>query len=109
MQPENEQEDKAREIFRAKAESQLGFNSYQYRNIRQSSYSNGCESLGSYRAVCQGITGEYPARASEVAGGIIRQLISRSRDRLAKLEEQKKAELEEIHLLESALKRLEEQ
>lgn len=108
MQSENEQKDKAWEICRAKIESQFGFNPYKYRDTGQPSCTNGCESFGSDRAICQGTTGKYSARAGTVAGGIIRQLISRSRNRLAKLEEQKKAELEEIQLLESALKRLEE-
>lgn len=108
MQSENEQEDQAWEICRAKIESQFGFNPYKYRDTGQPSRADGCESFRSDRAICQGITGGYSTRASTVAGGIIRQLIARSRNRLAKLEEQKKAELEEIQLLESALKRLEE-
>lgn len=103
----NEQEDQAWEIRRAKNESEYGFNSQQYRTFRQSSYSDRRESIGTDRAICQRITREPSTGRGNVAGGIIRQLISRSHDRLAKLDEQRKAELEEINFLESALKRLE--
>lgn len=59
------------------------------------------------RAIRQGIDEGSASRRGSGAGGILRQLISSGLDRLAKLEEQHKAQLDEIQLLQSALQRLE--
>lgn len=59
------------------------------------------------RAVCQGTDEGLATRRSSATGGILRQLIARCRIRLAKLEEQVKEQVDEIYLLESALKRVE--
>lgn len=109
MRAENEQENyETWQIYRAEGASEFSIDSFQYQNFGQSSRTDGCESFGSDRAIREGTSGEYSTRASSVAGGTIRQLISRSRDRLAKLNEMRKAEIEEINLLESALKNLEQ-
>lgn len=59
------------------------------------------------RAVCPRYYKGSTPRRSGITGGILRQLIFKSRGRLAKLEEQVKEQIDEIRLLESALERVE--
>lgn len=106
MESQNEQENKAWKVQRTENEGQHGFNSQQHRKLGQSSCGDGGKPFGADRTICQRVDRGHSTGPGEISGGILRQLISRSRDRLAKLEEQVKAEIDEIQLLESALKRL---
>lgn len=59
------------------------------------------------RAVCARLDERPATRRSSATGGILRQLISKARSRLARLEDQVKEQVDEIRVLESALERLE--
>lgn len=107
MTTQNGQKDKTRQIRRAETESEYGVDSQQHRHPGRASGTDGYKPIRGDRAICQGTYRRYSTGASDCAGGIVRRLISKSLDRLAKLKEQVKEETNEIQLLESVLKRLE--
>ena len=107
MTIQSEQKDKTRQVRRTEAEGEHGFDSQQHRHSGRSSGTDGHKSIRSNRTVCQRTYRRHCTGGSDTAGGIVRRLISKSLDRLAKLKEQVKEETNEIQLLESVLKRLE--
>lgn len=87
MDIQNGQKDKAWQIRGAEDEGKYGSNSEQYRKLGQSGSTDGSESLGGNRAVCQRLDRGYPARRNETAGGILRHLITQSRNQAARRRE----------------------